>query len=105
MKRRRGEVYALPQPGIFEPRLALYSPSHLTFTDREGSLALSIPLPFPLASALAHLRRKPSFSSFLSRSLCLSSIGVIFQSEIYTTLRYVLYTLLLRRCRFSPRPR
>lgn len=60
MKRRRGEVYALPQPGIFEPRLALYSPSHLTFTDREGSLALSIPPPFPLASA-----RPPSTQTFL----------------------------------------
>lgn len=52
----------------------------------EGSLALSPP--FSLLS-LTHLRCKLSFSSFLSRSFCLSCIAVIFQWEIYTTLRYV----------------
>lgn len=78
--RRRGEVYVLPQPGIFEPRFTLFSPSHLTFTDRGGSLALSILSSLPPFSLLSftHLRCKLSFSSFLSRSFCLSHIAVIF---------------------------
>lgn len=95
-EKERGSIRFTPTRDLrASPRPLLSEPPHL-YRSRGESLALSIPPP-SLTLPLAHLRRKLSFSSFLSRSLRLSRIGVIFQSEIYTTLRYVLYTLLLRR--------
>lgn len=97
--KRRGEVYSLPQPGIFEPRLALYSRSHLTFTDRGESRAFyALPT---LASACP-----PSMQTFLlilsfaiSSSIshwCNFPVGDLYDVKIC-----VVY-LATTPCRFSP---
>lgn len=95
MAKGEGLVYALPHNPGFS---SLASPStHRAASPLpiEGRISLSIFL--PTLATLAHLQCKLSFSSFLLRSLRLANTGVIFQWEIYTTLRYVLYTLLLLR--------
>lgn len=100
--KRRGEVYSLPQPGIFEPRLALYSRSHLTFTDRGESRAFHPPP--TLTSA-----RPPSMQTFLlilsfaiSPSIshwCNFPVGDLYDVKIC-----VVY-LATTPCCFSPRSR
>lgn len=101
-RKRRGEVHSLPQPGIFEPRLALYSRSHLTFTDRGESRAFYPPP--TLASACP-----PSMQTFLlilsfaiSPSIshwCNFPVGDLYDVKIC-----VVY-LATTPCRFSPRSR
>ena len=96
--KRRGEVYSLPQPGIFEPRLALYSRSHLTFTDRGESRAF-YPLP-TLASACP-----PSMQTFfLILSFAISSSISHWCNfpveDLYDVKICVVYVATLRRAAF-----
>lgn len=58
--RRRGEVYVLLQPEMFEPRFALFSPNHLTFTDRGEPRVF-----YPLLFLLFTLVHPPSMQTFL----------------------------------------
>jgi len=97
-QKERGSIRFTPTRDLRASLRPLLSvPPHL-HRSRGISRFLSSSSPFSLLS-LTHLRCKLSFSSFLSRSFCLSCVAVIFQWEIYTTLRYVLYTFTATVCR------